>query len=347
MAYLEISKKAYLHNLAILQKICNKNNLDLNIVLKDNAYGHSISLLAPIASKFGVKYASCKNTSEALKINNLFTEVLAFYGNASDYNSSCIGSNISLSVHDLNTLKALQSGAKVELKINIGLNRNGIEISDFSTAIDLILQNDLNLRGIFTHFAHADGDSEQFFTDLNQWEEFKTQALVALENKNIKNIKIHSLNSSGLFRLDENNLKTTDNSARIGGASYGYKLYKKEDSLKIIAKLYANKIATHYLKRGERIGYDGISLLGNDAIISSYDIGYGDGLMRITQEGLKIASGEAILPKSSMDCISVKDCQKDKICVFDDARVLANFYKTIPYEITTNLSANLPRILVP
>ena len=81
----------------------------------------------------------------------------------------------------------------------------------------------------------------------------------------------------------------------------------------------------------------------DDINVATYDLGYGDGLLRYGGYGeLRLANGELVLGKISMDSFSCKD-SGEWVCVFEDANVWANFFGTINYDILVKLSPNITR----
>ena len=83
-----------------------------------------------------------------------------------------------------------------------------------------------------------------------------------------------------------------------------------------------------------------------DINIATYDLGYGDGLLRYAGDGeLPLANGKAMLGKMSMDSFSCEDAG-DWVCVFDDANVWARYFDTINYDILVKLSPNIKRKFV-
>ncbi len=75
MALITISKSNYFHNLDYLcQKAGGKDKL--MVVIKDNAYGHGIKIIAKLAWEYGIKRAGVKNLSEALHVKDFFNETL-------------------------------------------------------------------------------------------------------------------------------------------------------------------------------------------------------------------------------------------------------------------------------
>lgn len=158
-------------------------------------------------------------------------------------------------------------------------------------------------------------------------------------------------------------LETPQNSA--AWACFKSNLPQMPLNLAPIASLWANRISTQMLQKGAKVGYSGagqildseqnaaegsceasIESKDQKIAISTYDIGYGDGLFRLNENHeMHTAEGYAILGRVSMDCISVQ-ASADKICVFADARQWAKIFNTIPYEILAHLAAHIPKIIV-
>ena len=104
------------------------------------------------------------------------------------------------------------------------------------------------------------------------------------------------------------------------------------------------------LPKGSKIGYGGKGITEEATIISTYDIGYGDGFFRFKgkQGKLCTAEGYVILPQVSMDCFSCVS-QKERICVFNNAYQITEIFDEIlhdPYEILTSLSPFIKRTVI-
>ncbi len=64
MAFIKINKQNFYHNLN--QIALKTGSLEkIAIVLKDNAYGHGLKLMAKLASEFGIQHAVVRKTVEA------------------------------------------------------------------------------------------------------------------------------------------------------------------------------------------------------------------------------------------------------------------------------------------
>ena len=147
----------------------------------------------------------------------------------------------------------------------------------------------------------------------------------------------HSANSAALFRTGIE----SDEFARVGIALYGYIEYDEVfdmPPLKPVLSLWARRIATKKLKSGERVGYGGQFEADRDMVVSTYDVGYADGIFR----SMRQTAAGPILGRVSMDSIVVEG-DREEICVFDDAKKVAKELGTISYEVLVKLHNNLLR----
>tara|TARA_R110002050_G_scaffold135789_1_gene258751 strand:- start:1745 stop:2074 length:330 start_codon:yes stop_codon:yes gene_type:complete len=100
------------------------------------------------------------------------------------------------------------------------------------------------------------------------------------------------------------------------------------------------------IEKNQSVGYGGTYKTDKDIIVSTYDIGYGDGFLRINEnQSYKTPKGFKVLGRISMDNLSL-DSQDDEVCMFDDAKDLAKIHNTITYEIVTTLSTELKREVI-
>ena len=87
--------------------------------------------------------------------------------------------------------------------------------------------------------------------------------------------RFHSLSTSGALRLGLHNTNGDDlgDLVRIGIGAYGYHTSELplHIALKPIASLWARKISSLALKKGDRIGYGGVSVVEKDGVFSTYD----------------------------------------------------------------------------
>ncbi len=346
MAEIILDSKAFFHNLDEICKATNRNATNLALVLKDNAYGHGLLQIAQLAKDYGIQSVFVKSYTEALQIKDLFAHVTALYGGVAKEGAP----NIHCAITSLKQLESYESNCGIELKVNIGMNRNGLESSQLEQAFEIIAQKRISLIGVFGHNGYGDDEDEEFLRQREEFSALKLKVRTMCENLGLPMPRFHSLSTSGAVRANKiKDSSNDDDLVRIGIGAYGYHTSKVTlpIELKPVASLWAHKISSQNLKKGDRIGYGGVSVVEKDGVFSTYDVGYGDGLPRLSGiEGkLYCASGEEILPVMSMDCFSCES-EKDKICVFSDVSEFARVFRTIPYVILTHLSPFLKRLVI-
>ena len=334
MAYIKINKENYFHNLNQLAlKTGSKDKLA--VVLKDNAYGHGIEVIAKLAFEWGVKSAVVMSQDEALKIKDYFKDILILNDTPQNID------NFSFAISSIDRLKEVNPKAKIELKVDTGMHRNGISLSQLKEAISIIKQRDINLFGVMTHFGRADELDSGYYWQKKRFDEVKR----AFREARFKNIRFHSNNSAGVLRSSS----FDEDIARVGIATYGYSCLPKifgEFNLKPVMSLWAKRVSTRELKRGQRVGYGGDFIASRDMVISTYDLGYGDGWFRgDSNKPYILPSGLKILGRVSMDFISLES-NKEELCIMDNAQESAEHFNTISYEILASLKKSIKREIV-
>lgn len=340
------------------------------LVMKDNAYGHGLLQIAELAKENGIDCVFVKNYDEALALQEIFSHITVLYGETP---LDC-PSNIYRSITSLESLKKLEKDLQnfpksrhlplgIELKCNIGMNRNGVQKSDLDKAFEILARlikgAKIRLIGVFAHNGYGDNGGEEaldFAKSQANFYEIKRQVRDFCNDLQISLPRFHSLSTTGALReniqstfsIEKCEIELCDTLVRIGIGAYGYHTAEipLDISLKPVLSLWASKIATQSLHKGDKIGYGGVSVAGKDSAFSTYDVGYGDGLFRLGKDMPKLhcASGEEILPVMSMDCFSCES-EREEICVFSDVGEFARVFETIPYVILTHLSPFIPRVI--
>ena len=337
MAFIKINKENFFHNLSqFLTKTDSKESI--GIVLKDNAYGHGLELMAQLSKEFGLTQAVVRTFNEAQIIKPYFKHILVL-GDRAICDTVC-----SFTLNSLDDIEKAEKGSIVELKVDTGMHRNGISMDELEIALEQIKEKGLILKGLMTHNRSADELSSELFWQQKQ---FKKAVGVTMShnNNNFKNIRFHSFNSASSLRLPCNH----QDMIRLGIGAYGYSelptIYQTLE-LKPVLSLWAKKVATRTLKKGERVGYGGQFEAPKEMTVSTYDLGYGDGWMRSNSfEPFVTAEGLPLLGRVSMDYI-ILESTKEEICIFDDALSAGKQLKTISYELMTQLHKDIKRVVI-
>ncbi|EDO6595495.1 alanine racemase [Campylobacter coli] len=329
MSLIKINQKAYENNLkTIVSKVGDFSRLIC--VFKDNAYGHGAKILAPIAKALGVNFIAVKNEKEAYELESFFDNILIL----SHHPHGKENPKFIYALNDIDKINTYQNNTKIHLKIDTGMHRNGVCIENLSEALLKIKSSALKLEGIFTHFAGADEMDASFYIQKEKFSKAKD-----ITKQIYDNLIFHSHNSAALFRAVK---IPEDEFCRTGLAQFGY----GDENLERVLSLYAHRLSHRELQIGQSVGYGGTFSATEKIKIATYDLGYADGLFRYDGKGdLLLANKQKILGKISMDSFSCQDFGEE-VCVFDNANIWADFFKTINYEILVKLHPDIPRVLV-
>ena len=341
MASITLNKNHFFNNLDIIAKL-TKTKDKIALVLKDNAYGHGLVEIATLAQEYGITKAVVRRNEEAKQIEPFFAYILVLADIAKEPSEK-----IRYTINELPAIEKFAKNTKVELKVDTGMCRNGIRVDELKEAFALCAKQGLQLEAIFTHHSSADEENEYFDLQKRNFQKVKEEGQHLAKEYGVAPLRFHSCNSAALFRTDE----FIEDMARVGIAAYGcLELPAHVSSLHVkhlqpVLSLYADRLSSRKVQKGERVGYGGTFEAVSTCNVSNYDFGYGDGFLRscshnyVTPEGIKIAG------RISMDNASFLTC-KEHLLIFNDAREAAKYAGTISYEVLTALKAYLARKVV-
>ena len=172
-----------------------------------------------------------------------------------------------------------------------------------------------------SHFRAADTLSSEWYWQRRVFDALKPKALHWAEHYGW-NIRFHISNSAGTFR----SIECTDDMVRVGIALYGCLQMDPtlpQPAFKSVLSLWGNRIATRVLKAGQRVGYNGIYEAQNDEVISTYDLGYANGLDRLASNRFMTPEGIALRGRISMDNAAFSS-DKEELLIFDNANEYAS-----------------------
>lgn len=339
MSVIKISQSAYLYNLnQIANKVGDKNRI--YVVLKDNAYGHGAMIIAPLARDFGIKKAVVRTLGEAEEILEFFDEVLVL-SQVFDGNEN-INPKIKYAINDKSALLKIKSGANAHIALDTMMHRHGLGEGELEWAFKTAKERNISICGAYTHFCAADEMSGVFALQLERFNELKKGFSKLCEDYKMPSPCFHSHNSAGI----ERSAKIANECVRVGIAQYGYAQFDDSLGLKPVLSLFAHRLSTRMLKKGQCVGYGGAFCASDDMRISTYDLGYADGLLRYDGKGeFAFNAKDKMLGRMSMDSFSA-NCDDDELCVINDANIWAKAFGTICYDILVKLSPKIKRILV-
>ena len=352
--YIYVNKKSFVNNLKYLSQVSKKKTC---LVVKANAYGHGIEWSVRNAKEIGVEWFAVASIDEGIQVKQAFKDsrVLLLAEPSVSQIDDILKNDLDLTVYSDFFIDALiGTGYKynVHLKIDTGMHRIGCSPEKFDYFLKKINDSKLNLSGICTHFPQADtnkGDTQKAI-DL-----FKN----TISNIDTDNLLLHVDNSASTFY----NLDDSFNMVRVGIAAYGVEISPVEslNKLKPTMEIKTRISNLQHRKKGEAVSYGKAKILDRDSVIATSPIGYGDGYPWNTfPDGKVIVKNQfcKLIGRVTMDQILFDvtglDAQiDDEVTVLghsDDGKLnisvsdIANWNKTIEWEILTNMSKRLDRV---
>ena len=321
MATIYINKSNLFENLKKISSI----NPNILAVIKDNAYGHGIITISKLLKEFGIKKVCVRNNNEANLIKGFFEEILIF-----NPATNREGFNISYAVNSLKQLKKTRH-PYIHLKINTGMNRNGIEIEEIDEALKII-KDKFELRGVFSHFCCSEEESCDTFIQYEKFKKVREKIISFCKKNNLNLPYFHIANSTALSKLPD-----TFDYVRPGIAIYG-----GIEGYKPVMSLVADVLSSREIEN-DGVGYNKMFFTKEKVKISTIDVGYADGIPYF-RNGCKLKNAQAI-GKISMDYMSVLGEFK-KVVIFDDIKEFVKNFDTITYDILVKMSPRIKRVVI-
>ena len=291
-----ISRERLLSNLHFFQK--NNQGLGIAPVLKSNAYGHGLALVAKIVDKENIPFIIVDSYHEALVLRNegIRSKILIIGYTPLDNILKQKLHNVALTIVSLEQLqeisKHLKRPAKFHLKIDTGMHRQGILPASVNYAVSLIRANPkIILEGICSHLAEADSIRQEFTKNqITVWNE-----VVERFKQEFTNITyFHLLLSSGAFYSKS----ITANVLRLGISLYGIDPSERKRIPELLPVLEMKSIisGTKIISKGEHVGYGITFEASKNMRIATIPSGFYEGVdRRLSKKGF-VKIGDTFCP---------------------------------------------------
>lgn len=363
----KISKAALLKNIAEVRKNVPEKTLVMPVI-KADAYGHNANFVSTVLEPYA-DYFAVAIIEEALSLRkNAITKPIMLLGYTSpDYFEEAIKNNITVTVFTLDAAKQLSEAAlklnmtaTVHIAVDTGMGRIGFicteeSVSDIKKISKL---PNINLEGIFTHFAAAD-EKDRAFTNLQAERFSRFVNKLGEEGVNIP-IK-HCSNSAAIIGYPN----LTFNMVRMGIITYGLYPSDEVDRAKIlltpVMTLETKVVHIKNIAKGDSVSYGRTFTADKEMTVATIPIGYADGYPRLlSNKGRVLVQGKyaPILGRICMDQFMIDVTGIENVRVGDtvtligtqgengiSADEIAKLSQTINYEITCGISKRVPRLL--
>ncbi len=335
-------------------------------VLKADAYGHGAVRVARTALLHGADYVATACLGEALELrrHGIGAPILILGFTPPWQAREIVGHDLTATIYDLEAARYLARAARaqgagrarVHVKVDTGMSRLGLlppEVPGFFEQLRAFPE--IEVEGIFTHFACADGaDPAPTRAQIARFD----AVLEELRQAGWRPRFVHAANSAGILRFPEARYTM----ARAGIAMYGL---DPSDAVRCPedfrpALTFKTLVAqVKELPTGTPVSYGGTFVTERPSRIAVLPVGYGDGFRRgpsnwesvlVRGQPARIV-GVVCMDMTMIDVTEIPGVRlgdevvligqqgAEHIAVAEVARRLG----TVPYEVVTQILARVPR----
>jgi len=364
--WVEIDLNALKSNFLRVKEIVGEGVGVLSIV-KADAYGHGAIRVGKTLVDAGTDMLGVATLEEALELRESGIGVPMFIlgGIHPDEAQEVIKCNFIPALFSLESASALSEAsrklgkrAKYHLKLDTGMSRLGVGFDDICNFLnELSTLEGLEMQGVFTHLADADGASRDF--TLRQIGLFR-EALELLRVAGFRALYVHTANSAAIERFPESHNNLVRPGIMLYGASGGININSGINSrLKPVMKFKTKIIQIKRLRKGTPVSYGGTFVTSGLTLIAVLPVGYADGYARSLSNRAEVAlcgKGAPVVGSVCMDLtvIDVTDVPGakvgDEVVLFGDSGVpvedVAGWANTISYEVLSLIGNRVPRVYI-
>jgi alanine racemase len=342
----------------------------LMVVVKAEGYGHGATQAAKAAVDAGTDWLGVVDLAEALALREagITIPILAWlHGEDADF-TAAVAANIDVGVSSLGQLeRAAATGglAQIQIKVDTGLSRNGVEERESAALFERAAAHEragrVRVRGLWSHLANA-GEAE----DLEQVRRF-TLFVDAARDAGLTPELRHLAATAGALRVPASRFDLV----RIGVGVYGLSPFEDASSVELglrpAMELSAEIVSVKRVPAGAGVSYGYAYRTSAETTLALVPLGYADGIPRhasssVGRPGAPVSiNGRAhrVCGRVAMDQFVV-DVRDDEVRVGDRAILFgdpttgvpsaddwADAADTINYEIVTRIGPRVTRVFVP
>ena len=363
--HVRINWEHFRHNVVTLM---NRGH-DLMPVIKADAYGHGVTDAARVLERTGIKWAAAGTLQEAALVRDTgfsgnIVSLLSRVPGDEDVRLAC-EKQLTPLIHNREGLLASRDAVRrlhrekpltIAVKVDTGMGRLGFPLEHMEKVAEFLAATpELTPLVQISHLAVADDPAESEYT-LHQCDIFYRAADIL--HRNFPDMRCSLGNTAGLLE----GVTAEDDICRPGLALYGYDpLYGTTHEglsgpLLPVMEVSAPIISVHPLHKGESLGYGRTYKAETERLVGWVAMGYADGYRRNPAPGTCMCIKGVRVPvigrvAMQMTCVDRTDLPEppapgdlayilggpgNAVC----AQELAEWWGTIPYEVTCLLGKN-------
>jgi alanine racemase len=361
-----IDLDAIAHNIGVLRE--NAGEAAVMAVVKADGYGHGAIEVARVALAAGVAELGVATLEEALALRagGIAAPVLSWLHLADEDFAPAIAADIQLGVSSPRHLAAVVAAARavghpavVSIKVDTGLNRNGVAAAEWPQFLDGLARAQaegvVEVRGLFSHLVFADEPTNPV---ISLQAERLSEALAQARRSGVRPQVVHLANSAATLTRPDLGFSMV----RPGIAVYGLSPVPAAGTfgLRPAMTLRARVALVKSVAAGEAVSYGHLWTAPRETTVALLPIGYADGVPRVLTNRLEVWLGGERRPVVGRICMDqvVVDCgpggagvHEGDVAVFwgpgDEgeprAQDWANALETIHYEVVTGVHGRVKR----
>lgn len=359
---IRLSKDRLIGNFRALK--CLAPSQQLAPVLKSNAYGHGLVQIAKIMEQEKPPFFVVDSYFEALNLRNekISSPILIIGFTRTENILRSELKNTAFILTTFEQIKLLSSildrPKKFHLKIDTGMNRQGIKIDELLESLHLIKQNkNMLIEGVCSHLAMGyDLNNPITQKQIRSWNENSAKVQEAFPDLLWKH--------SGATASHVFTEKIDANVSRSGIGLYGISSNEQLRALaeiKPVLSMHSIVSGIKEIKTGENVGYDNFFTADRNMTVATVPVGYYEGVdKRLTNKGYFLINDKncPIVGRVSMN-ITIVDVSGStgllpgfKVTVISDNPVdlnsiesIAKIAGTSPYEILVHIPEHIRRVV--
>ncbi|WP_055716438.1 alanine racemase [Streptomyces torulosus] len=344
----------------------------LMAVVKSDAYGHGAVRCARAAIEAGAAWLGTATPEEALALRaaGLPGRIMCWLWAPGGPWREAIEADLDVSVSGLWALRevtdaarAVGARARVQLKADTGLGRNGCQPEDWAELVTEALAAEaeglVTVTGIWSHLACADEPGHpSIAAQLGLFREMVTYA----EGQGVRPEVRHIANSPATLTLPESHFDLVRAGIALYGISPSPELGSSADlGLRPVMRLSASLALVKHVPGGHGVSYGHHYVTPGATTLGLVPVGYADGIPRhasgtgpvLVGGKWRTVAGRVAMDQFVVDLGGDEPAVGDEVVLFgagDDGEPTAEDWAkaagTIGYEIVTRIGTRVPRVYV-
>lgn len=354
-------------NLGLLRSRLNDSTRVMAVV-KANSYGHGAGICVPALLEEGIGVFGIATVGEARELREMGVDarIVLLTTPFESQRDAFPELDLEPMISDRTTAEWLSGRAeaagttlRAHVYVDTGMTRNGSHPSDVRTLLGVIDDlPGLTIQGLASHFATSEETDRSYA--LRQVGIFDSVYREALD-AGYSFSDVHIANSGGILNLPESHYTLV----RPGLSLYGYHPnpdLHDDSGLAPVMSFHSVVTSVRRIAGGTSISYGRRYTTERESLIATIPVGYGDGYMRgLTGKANVLIGGTRypVVGTICMDEVMVNLGDDTSVSVGDPVVLighsgsetisgweLASECGTIPYEITSNVSGRVPRVVL-